>query len=85
MAQNDRADRARDVADAEAQQCEQRSRRRIEVDEEHAREDQGRGGAVDEEVVVFEHAADEADDGRAVLQAILVQCPEAHVPPMSIS
>ncbi len=60
---DDGADRTGHVRDAEGGQGEQGRGGRVAVGEEHRREDQAGRGAVDEEVVVLEHAADEAGEG----------------------
>ncbi len=59
-----RADRAGEVADAERRQRQQRARGRVRRREEDLAEDEGRGGAVDEEVVVLQRAPDPRGDGR---------------------
>jgi hypothetical protein len=62
MAYEDGADRAGDVGEAEGRQRHDSGIRTF-VREEHVREDQGRGGAEDKEVIVFDGAAHEAGDG----------------------
>jgi hypothetical protein len=64
VADDDRADGAGHVRDAEGGQREQDAGGRLALGEEHLREHQPGGGAVDEEVVVLQHAADEAGQGR---------------------
>ena len=64
VAEEERADRPGDVADAEGGERQQRGGRGVGLGEEDLAEDQRGGGAVDEEVVVLQGAADPARQRR---------------------
>jgi hypothetical protein len=73
MPQDNGADRACDIADAEAEQGQQRAGRRIDIGEEYAWKYQRGRGAVDEEIIVFEHAAEKADHRSPARQPLLAR------------
>jgi hypothetical protein len=64
VAEDERADRAGNIGDAESGQRRNRRRRGIPGREEDLREDQGSGRPVNEEVVILQRAADPRRDRR---------------------
>jgi hypothetical protein len=64
MAERKRANRSRDIPDAESGQSQQNPGGRIVAGKKGLAEDQGGCGSVDEEIVILQHAADPAGDRR---------------------